>query len=240
MRTVAVQRFAGGGDCASCRLVRLPTSASGTCAETAAASSSTSRHHSLNDRPRRAAACSHCAYSVSLSLVPSDRPRNCFGDPSLLVASMFRFAPFLPDRPRAEPPWFPTHWQAYLRMLSRFWHPAKCRTNSSRASRNPSGLSTTTAVGRVTTQDGGTVTLVSSSEPTLTPAQKAAMPNGAIPVSGARGVHAEQKIQQAAEAMKGRVTNVGTAPRNPCCPSQQNCRGMLDANGTSNSRPFQQ
>jgi len=64
------------------------------------------------------------------------------------------------------------------------------------------------------------------------------MPNGAVPVSGARGVHAEQKIQQAADAMNGRVTNVGTAPRNPCGPSQQNCQGMLDANGTSNSTPF--
>jgi hypothetical protein len=45
--------------------------------------------------PRRAAGFSHCAYSASLSLVPSDRPRNCFGEPFFWVASIkYRLAPF--------------------------------------------------------------------------------------------------------------------------------------------------
>ena len=47
----------------------------------------------LNDCPRRAAARSHCAYSGSLSLVPSDRPRNCFGVPSCLAAPMIGMLP---------------------------------------------------------------------------------------------------------------------------------------------------
>ena len=54
---------------------------SGLGAGPATASSNTWRHHSLNVCPRRAADFSHGAYSASLSLVPSDRPRNCFGEP---------------------------------------------------------------------------------------------------------------------------------------------------------------
>jgi hypothetical protein len=65
------------------------------------------------------------------------------------------------------------------------------------------------------------------------------MPAGSVPVTGARGVHAEQKIMQAAKGMNGRVTNMGTAPRNPCT-SGQNCQGTMDANGISSSKPFPQ
>ena len=38
-------------------------------------------YHALNVCPRRAADFSHCAYSASLSLVPSDQPHTRFGEP---------------------------------------------------------------------------------------------------------------------------------------------------------------
>jgi hypothetical protein len=60
----------------------------------------------LNVCPRRAADFSHCAYSASLSLVPSDRPRNCFGEPFCWVASIKARAVLFQVRPRAGPSCF--------------------------------------------------------------------------------------------------------------------------------------
>ena len=85
---------------------------------------------------------------------------------------------------------------------------------------------------------GKTVTMAASSEASLTPAQRAALPKGAIAVKGQRGVHAETKIMNAAQRQGGTVERMGTAPRNPCGASQQNCEGMLNTNGVSHDRPL--
>jgi electron transfer flavoprotein alpha subunit len=73
----------------------------------------------------------------------------------------------------------------------------------------------TTAVGEVTNADGTTQTLVSSSERALSPAQRAALQKGETAVSGGKGVHAEEKIMNAAEK-NGQTVNA-IAPSRPAC-----------------------
>ena len=101
-RLIAVQQL--DHDLTECQDFRKRiASASGLGAGPATASSNAWRHHSLNVCPRRAADFSHCAYSASLSLVPSDRPRNCFGEPFCWVASIKARAVLFQVRPRAGP-----------------------------------------------------------------------------------------------------------------------------------------
>ena len=90
----------------SARISERITSPSGLGAGPAIASRNAWRHHSLNVCPRRAADFSHCAYSASLSLVPSDRPRNCFGEPFCWVASIKARAVLFQVQPRAGPSCF--------------------------------------------------------------------------------------------------------------------------------------
>ncbi len=84
----------------------------------------------------------------------------------------------------------------------------------------------TTAVGTVTNADGTTQTLVSSSRATFTPAQRAALQPGETAVSGAGGVHEEQKILNAASA-NGQTPTAIAPSRPPCSTCAQN---MQNAN----------
>lgn len=79
------------------------------------------------------------------------------------------------------------------------------------------GRSVTTAVGEATNADGSTTRLVSSSEGTLRPAQRAALRTGETAVKGQRGVHAEVNMLNHAKANGQTLTTV--APSRPACPS---------------------
>jgi RHS repeat-associated protein len=84
----------------------------------------------------------------------------------------------------------------------------------------------TTAVGEVTGANGAKDVLVSSSERALTPAQRGALQPGETAVSGAKGVHAEQKILDAAK-QNNQAVNAVAASRNMCA----NCQAAVKAAG---------
>jgi hypothetical protein len=73
----------------------------------------------------------------------------------------------------------------------------------------------TTAVADVTEANGASRTLVSSSERALSPGQRASLKPGETAVSGQKGVHAEQKIMNHAQA-NGQTVNT-IAPSRAAC-----------------------
>jgi RHS repeat-associated protein len=88
----------------------------------------------------------------------------------------------------------------------------------------------TTAVAEVTNADGTVRTLVSSSRPTLGPAQRGALNPGEVPVSGAG--HAEQTILNSAQ-QNGQVVNSMGVTRTPCL----DCAQRLQQAGVRVERP---
>jgi RHS repeat-associated protein len=85
----------------------------------------------------------------------------------------------------------------------------------------------TTAVADVTNADGTASTVVASSRASLAPAQRAALREGEVALSGKGGVHAEQKITGWAERNGARI-NAIAASRTICPSCQAVIRTMFD------------